>query len=477
MSDKKTSALVTRLADLGQRGLVVEHDPDLRLSGPDLEDLVAAYARWLTHTHRPEPGDRIALLSETTPLTIAALIAHLRLGLVHVPVPPRYSPDEVAHIVADSGGRLVRPEDVVLDPGPFAWPAPPSHDQLAWLVYTSGTTGRPKGVMTTHASLASNLLSITGEWEVAPTDTVIASLPLFHVHGLGLAVLGSLLRGAAIVLISKFSAERIVAAFRDGATVFMGVPTMYHLLLEHLVTHPDDERHLSRARVFTAGSAALSAAAFDEFMVRTGHAILERYGMTETGFTLTNPYRGERRPGSVGVPVAGVEVRLVDESGTPVADGVPGEIEVRGDSLMLGYWGRPEATAQSMRDGWFRTGDTAVMDDGYVRIIGRTSTDIIKTGGFKVGAREVEDVLMASGLIAECAVLGVPDERWGEVVAAAIVPMDTDLDALGHWAALHLADYKRPRRVVPLSALPRNALGKVQKVALRPHFAALPGSV
>ncbi|HRE89489.1 MAG TPA: AMP-binding protein [Myxococcota bacterium] len=466
------------LGDLAQRELVIEHEHPL--SGEAFERLVSGYARWLVQTHSPRRGDRVAFLSEVTPLTIAALVAHLRLGLVHVPVPPRYTPDEVAHIVDDCGGTLVRPAEVGLGAEVelvaghgFDWPAPPEDGELAWLIYTSGTTGRPKGVMMTHRALAANLLAITGLWEVTASDRVIASLPLFHVHGLGLAVLASLMRAASIILISKFSAERVVDAFRAGATVFMGVPTMYHLLLEHLRERPEDGAVLRAARLFTAGSAALSAAAFREFERLTGHAILERYGMTETGFTLSNPYRGERRPGFVGLPVPGVEVRLVDEGGSPVGVGEPGEIQVRGDNLMVGYWGRPDATAASFRDGWFMTGDTAVLENGHVRIVGRTSTDIIKTGGFKVGAREVEDVLMASGLITECAVLGVEDARWGEVVAAVVVPGSVDLSALEAFAAQHLADYKRPRRFAVVESLPRNALGKVQKAGLKGLFGRL----
>ena len=485
MSDNvATSRIVGMLSDLGDRGEVLIGDQTI--DGAAFERIVAAYARALMRTRGPRRGDRVAFLSEVTPLTVAALVAHLRLGLVHVPVPPRYTPDEVAHIVNDCGGTLVRPDELELEAEgegavalDFDWPAPPSDDELAWLIYTSGTTGRPKGVMMTHKALAANLLAITGLWEVTAKDRVIASLPLFHVHGLGLAVLGSLMRGASIILISKFSAERVVRAFREGATVFMGVPTMYHLLLEHLRAHPEDGAVLGAARLFTAGSAALSVAAFREFERLTGHAILERYGMTETGFTLSNPYRGERRPGFVGLPVPGVEVRLVDEVGSPVGVGEPGEIEVRGDNLMAGYWGRPEATAASFRDGWFRTGDTAVLEkgdgDGYVRIVGRTSTDIIKTGGFKVGAREVEDVLMASGLVTECAVLGVEDARWGEVVAAVVVPGGVDLPALEAFAAQHLADYKRPRRFAVVEGLPRNALGKVQKAGLKGLFGRLAG--
>lgn len=479
-NEARISALVAGLEDLAGRAEALSWE-GRTFSGRELDRLAARYARWLVDTVAPAPGDRVAVLSETHPLTVATLVAHLRLGLVHVPVPPRYTPGEVDHIVADSGAlRLISPlelegslGDAVEGPAPVEWPSPPDDVALAWIVYTSGTTGRPKGVMVTHRALAQNLGAVTGLWRIDASDRVIAALPLFHVHGLGLTVLGSLLCSATIVLISKFSAARVVAEIGAGATVFMGVPTMYHLLLEHLDAAPDDAAIMRRARLFTAGSAALPPEVFERFAALTGHAVLERYGMTETGFTLSNPYEGERRPGTVGGPVPGVELRLVDEDGQPVADGVAGEIEVRGAGLMLGYWGRPEASAEAFREGWFRTGDTGIREGGYVRIVGRTSTDIIKTGGFKVGAREIEDVLMASGLLRECAVLGSADPKWGEVVLAVVVAREARADraalaeSLARHCERHLADYKRPRRFEWAEALPRNALGKVQKAALR----------
>ncbi len=470
-NDGVTSALVARLADLGSRSEVVVWE-GRGITGAELEVMVAGYARWLIDTFAPRPGDRIAVRSELSPMTLVMLVAHLRLGLVHVPVPPRYTPDEVAHIVDDCGASHVLDPAAVgsLAGEPVAWPTVPA-SALAWIVYTSGTTGRPKGVMMSHRALAANLLAVTGLWEVDKRDRVIATLPLFHVHGLGLVALGSLLVGATIILKIKFSASDVVDDVARGATVFMGVPTMYHLLLDHLEAHPEAGPVLGHARLFTAGSAALSAASFEAFRRHTGHNILERYGMTETGFTLSNPLHGERRPGCVGMPVPGVLVRLVNESGHEVAPGEPGEIEVGGDSLMDGYWGRPEATAAAFGNGWFKTGDTAVMDDGYVRIVGRTSTDIIKTGGFKVGAREVEDVVLASGLVTECAVLGANDPKWGEVVLCVFVPRAGAADEVVTQLAAHcassLVDYKRPRRYRVVDALPRNAMGKVQKTALK----------
>jgi acyl-CoA synthetase (AMP-forming)/AMP-acid ligase II len=301
-----------------------------------------------------------------------------------------------------------------------AWPAPPSADAIALLIYTSGTTGKPKGVMLSHAALAANLGAVAEAWRFDTRDVVVNMLPLHHVHGLGLATLATLLAGAAVELHPRFDAPTLVAAIAGGATVFMGVPTMYHLLLEHLGRAPADADVLRRARLFTAGSAALPAAAFARFAALTGHHILERYGMTETLFTLSNPYDGPRVPGAVGQPIAGVTVRLVDEFGAPAGAG-PGEIEVRGDGLMTGYWQRPAATAAAFRDGWFRTGDTAVIEAGSYRIVGRTSTDIIKSGGYKLGAREIEDAIVGTGLVSECAVLGVPDEKWGELVGAVCV--------------------------------------------------------
>jgi len=418
------------------------------------------------------PGERVAVMLPTSVELIAVTLAHLRLGVVHVPINTRYQPDEVDYIVTHAEVRVLISDWQESEPM-VRWSDEPAADDVAMIIYTSGTTGRPKGVMQTHASLAANIGAVMRLWRVSSSDVLSLALPLFHVHGLGLGVIGALLlSGARVRLHAKFEVRAIVADFvtsADPATLFMGVPTMYHGLLAHLDAHPDDGRALAGARLFTAGSAALAAHAFERFREATGHAILERYGMTETGFTLSNPYDGERRAGTVGKAVPGVDVRVAD-----------GEIQVRGASLSRGYWRDPEATAASFTaDGWFKTGDVAeVDDDGYHRIVGRASTDIIKSGGFKIGAREIEDVLAKDERLVEVAVIGVPDDKWGEIVAAVVVAKpgvalpETLLAELQALAGEHLADFKRPRAVCVIDALPRNAMGKVQKPPLRALFTA-----
>jgi malonyl-CoA/methylmalonyl-CoA synthetase len=345
------------------------------------------------------------------------------------------------------------------------------------LIYTSGTTGKSKGVALSYRALAENTASVTGLWRFAPEDRLVLALPLFHVHGLCLGVAGMLLNGLTLLLEPRFDAARVVDAFaRNGATVFMGVPTMYVRLLEHLDAHPGSAAALRRGRLFTAGSAPLPAADFANFRSRTGHAILERYGMSETLFTLSNPYDGERRPGTVGLPTPGCAVRIVDDDGRDVPDGELGEIVVKSDGLMNGYWGREADTAVSFRDGWFRTGDVAFRGDGgYVTIAGRKSVDIIKSGGYKIAAREIEDVLRRHPAVKDAAVVGLPDRVWGQRIAAALVLADgsepgATCAEVAAFAAEHLADYKKPRTVVALPELPRNALGKVQKHLLARAF-------
>ena len=294
-------------------------------------------------------------------------------------------------------------------------------------------------------------------------------LPLFHVHGLGIGVYGARIHGLCIDLLPRFEAARVVESLRGGASIFMGVPTMYAMLLEHLDEHPGDADALRGARLFTSGSAALPAHDFERFERLTGHRILERYGMTETLLTLSNPLDGERRPGSVGSPVPGCEVRVVSESGKDCPAGVAGELWVRWPGLMSGYWNNPTATADAFCDGWFRTGDVVSRDaDGYVRIVGRSSVDIIKSGGFKISAREIEEVVAQHPNIEEVAIVGLPDPKWGErivvvVVVRAPVGAAKLLEELSAHVAARLADYKKPRAVLIVDELPRNALGKLQK--------------
>ena len=427
-------------------------------------------------------GDRVAVWAATGPRLLAAVVAHLRLGVVHVPVNTRYAPDEVAYIVADAGARVcLTTLEAAPAPDDFCWPDAPAGEALALIVYTSGTTAKPKGVVWRHDTLAENLAAVMTLWEVTAGDVVSLALPLFHVHGLGLGVLGAwLLQGAQVRLHRRFEPRLLADDCRAGATFFLGVPTMYHGLVAHFAAVPEDADACRAARLFTAGSAALSDALFEGFRTWTGHAILERYGMTETGFTLSNPYRGERRRGSVGRPVPGFAVRLVDDDGRVIEGGdETGEIWVAGAALMTEYWNLPEATGAAFQaDGgarWFRTGDVATRDrDGYFHIVGRRSTDIVKSGGFKIGTREIEDVLATDPRVREIAVIGVPDAKWGEALMAVVVLSDgvvvesdaTFLEELRALVAAHLADFKRPRALKIVDALPRNALGKVQKSLL-----------
>ena len=444
-------------------------------------------------------GDRVAVTGPSGLAVVTALVGHLRTGVAHVPVNARYREAEVRHILEDSGARLlVAPEDgeaavtaralgidvVGLDApelraeGDARWAGPPPDPAaLGLIVYTSGTTGRSKGVALSQRALAANVGATTGLWRFSADDTLALALPLFHVHGLGLGVLGTLLRQMKTLILPRFEPAEVVRAFAErGATVFMGVPTMYRQLLGHLAVHPEAAAALGCGRLFTAGSAALPAADLEAFEALTGQRILERYGMTETGFVLSNPYAGERLAGTVGGPVPGYAARVVDEVGEPVASSVAGELEVLGDGLMDGYWGQPDATAASYRGGWFRTGDVASVDaGGAYRIVGRSSVDIIKSGGFKLSAREIEEVLGEDPRVAEVAVVGTPDPMWGEHVTAVVVlaegtaPLTEDalLAELQTLATAKLADYKKPRAVRIVAELPRNALGKVQKHRLR----------
>jgi acyl-CoA synthetase (AMP-forming)/AMP-acid ligase II len=347
------------------------------------------------------------------------------------------------------------------------------------LIYTSGTTGKSKGVALPYRALADNTASVTGLWRFAPEDRLVLALPLFHVHGLVLGVAGMLVNGLTLLLEPRFDPARVADAFaRDGATVFMGVPTMYVRLLEDLDAFPASASHLRTGRLFTSGSAPLPADDFEAFRSRTGHAILERYGMSETLFTLSNPYDGERRPGTVGLPTPGAEVRVVDDDGRDVPDGELGEIVVKSDGMMNRYWERDPETAASFRDGWFLTGDVARRAaDGYVTIVGRKSVDVIKSGGYKIAAREIEDVLRRHPAVRDAAVVGVADRVWGQRICAALV-LAPGADAVAAcrdvaaFAASHLADYKKPREMRALSELPRNALGKVQKHLLARTFTA-----
>jgi malonyl-CoA/methylmalonyl-CoA synthetase len=351
-------------------------------------------------------------------------------------------------------------------------------DQRAMIIYTSGTTGRPKGAVTTHQMIGAQIASLISAWRWSPSDRLLLVLPLHHVHGIINGLGSALAIRATCEMLYPFDAERVWQRLASGEiTVFTAVPTIYHRLIAAWESAtPDVQRGWSdgvrRLRLMMSGSAALPVQLLERWREITGHTLLERYGMTEIGMALSNPVTGKRRPGFVGAPLPGVEVRLVDEQGLEVSTGSPGELEVRGPNVFLEYWRRPEETKAAFRGDWFRTGDVAVLDDGAYRLLGRSSVDIIKTGGFKVSALEIEEVLRTHPCIAECAVVGIADDEWGERVSAAVELRDgatLSLADLQRWAKPLLAPYKIPRDLRPLAALPRNAMGKVTK----PEVAAL----
>jgi malonyl-CoA/methylmalonyl-CoA synthetase len=354
-----------------------------------------------------------------------------------------------------------------------------ANERRAMILYTSGTTSRPKGVVTTHANITAQIMCLIEAWEWSADDRIVLCLPLHHVHGIVNVVSCALWSGATCEMLPCFDAntvwERIAGS---SATLFMAVPTIYVKLIAVWDAAPPERRAtLSEActklRLMVSGSAALPVSTLERWKEISGHTLLERYGMTEIGMALSNPLRGERVPGSVGTPLPSVEVQLVGEDGQPVAPGTPGEIEVRGPSVFAEYWGKPDAMRDAFRDGWFRTGDTAVVENGVYRILGRTNIDILKTGGNKVSALEIEETLREHPAVAECAVVGVPDPEWGQRVAAAVVLKDggaLDLPSLRTWAKEFLAAYKLPSRLLVLDALPRNAMGKVTKPAIKAMF-------
>ena len=357
----------------------------------------------------------------------------------------------------ENQGRLAGGEDrrEVCEPAP---------EQRAMILYTSGTTGRPKGVVITHANYAAQIASLITAWEWTRDDRALLVLPLHHVHGI-VNVLGcALAAGAACEILPQFEPETAWARLASGEiTVFSAVPTIYRRLIQSFDAAPPSLQRVRsagcrRVRLMMSGSSALPVQTLERWREISGHTLLERYGMTETGMILSNPLHGERRPGFVGTPLPGVEIRIVD-----------GEIDVRGPGVFDEYWNRPDETRNAFRDGWFRTGDVAIASDdagGAVHLLGRTSVDIIKTGGYKVSALEIEEVIREHPVVADCAVVGVPDEEWGERVSASVELRDgttLTLDALQAWTKTRLAPYKVPKELHVVPALPRNAMGKVVK--------------
>lgn len=353
-------------------------------------------------------------------------------------------------------------------------------NRRAMILYTSGTTSKPKGVVSTHANIQAQIETLVEAWQWQADDSIPLFLPLHHIHGIINVMSCALWSGASIEPFEHFQMETILNRVKtDAYSVFMAVPTIYVKLIRAIGELSEVERNqvvdgFAKMRLMVSGSAALPASVHQTWTSLTGQKLLERYGMTEIGMALSNPYDGERRPGAVGMPLPNVEVRLVDEQqGVVTTEGEAGEIQIRGPSVFLEYWNRPEATETSFQDGWFLTGDMAVLEAGYYRIMGRQSVDIIKSGGYKLSALEIESALLEHDVIAQCAVVGIEDETWGEAVAAAVVLAEgatLDLKDLRAWCQDRLSRYKIPKHLLTVDALPRNAMGKVTKPTVKELF-------
>ncbi|MFC9313265.1 acyl-CoA synthetase [Streptomyces nigra] len=433
---------------------------------------------------------RVAVWATPALETAVAVVAALEAGAAAVPLNPKSGDRELGHILSDSAPSVVlaAPGDEL--PAPLAGlervdvdvhaagelPGTEVPDgQAALVVYTSGTTGPPKGAVIPRRAVAHTLDALADAWQWTGEDVLVHGLPLFHVHGLVLGVLGPLRRGGSLRHLGRFGTEGVARELDEGATMLFGVPTMYHRIAQALPEEPGLAQALGKARLLVSGSAALPVHDHERITAATGQRVVERYGMTETLMNTSVRADGERRAGTVGVPLPGVELRLVEEDGTPLTsyDGESvGEIQVRGPNLFTEYLNRPDATRDAFTaDGWFRTGDMAVRDpDGYVRIVGRKATDLIKSGGYKIGTGEIENALLEHPGVREAAVTGEPDADLGERIVAWVVPADPQAppsaDELADHVAGRLAPHKRPRRVHYLDVLPRNDMGKIMKRAL-----------
>ncbi|MFV8753476.1 class I adenylate-forming enzyme family protein [Nannocystaceae bacterium ST9] len=510
MSRESTVHLFAAL-ESGSRSPAIHFEGHV-LSWAELDERARSYAQALQQAGVAR-GDRVAVIAETCLEVVIALFGNYYLGAVHVPINTRYLAGEIAHILADASPSAVigdsdhaaRIDEALelaeLDAPPVrvgigegtpgfrfaelleATPGDylrPRDEDLALIIYTSGTTGPSKGATLTHAAVIANTRALTGLWACSPRDRLLLALPLFHVHGLCVGLHGAVIQQMTILLERRFTPDLVVERFGPGeanaASVFFGVPTMYAALVERLAGDFDACGRLARGRLFACGSAPLSAALWDRFVELTDQRILERYGMTETLITLSNPYVGVRRPGSVGQPVPGCDAAIVDDEGHELASGETGELIVHSNGIMRGYWHDPRSSGLSFvidREGerWFRTGDVGYEDEhGYFHIVGRMSVDIVKSGGFKIATRELEEALASHPAVREVAVVGLPDETWGEAIVACVVPSEaapSDPDTLLAELIAHhqarLADYKKPRALLVCEQLPRNALGKLQK--------------
>jgi malonyl-CoA/methylmalonyl-CoA synthetase len=499
--------LLTRVEQrrLSPRAALV--DPFGTLTDADLDARSMQIAHSLCDTKRELEEARVAFLVPPSADYVAVLLGIWRAGGIAVPLAIAHPPAELEFVVRDSDASILVTTPERLDKtaqvagtrtilvvrdgklltstgspavGSTGNLALPMVDEArrALILYTSGTTGKPKGVVTTHRTIAAQIESLVAAWEWRRDDRTLLVLPLHHVHGIVNVIGCALWVGATCEILPKFDAEPTWDRLASGEiTVFTAVPTIYFRLIASWDASAADVRRrrskgVRAVRLMMSGSSALPVGILERWRDITGQVLLERYGMTEIGMALANPLHGARLAGRVGGALPGVEVRLVAEDGCPAPENVPGEIEVRGGGVFGEYWRRPESTRDAFHDGWFRTGDLAVVEDGVYRLLGRTSVDIIKSGGHKISALEIEDVLREHPAIAECAVVGVDDEEWGQRVCAAVELKPAErltLTDLEPWARDRLAPYKIPKALRAVAALPRNAMGKVVK----PDVAAL----
>ncbi|WP_375262723.1 malonyl-CoA synthase [Palleronia sp.] len=475
--------------------LIAPHNSKAELFATLPDGKTASYAEFIAVVGRAahvldqaglKPGDRLILRVEKSVEAVAIYAACMARGVIFVPLNTAYTAPEVAYFLSDATPRLIVCDPIAAETidagdavvftltatgeGSFAEamqdapddliPMDRAPDDLAAFLYTSGTTGRSKGAMLTHENLLSNARALVDVWRITEADTLLHALPIFHAHGLFVAINTTLLAGCALIFLPKFDVSEVLRHL-PRATTMMGVPTYYTRLLAEDRFTRETAAHM---RLFISGSAPLLTETQARFGDRTGHRILERYGMTETGMNSSNPYEGERRAGTVGLPLPGTEIRVMADPGKI------GMIEVRGPNVFKGYWQMPDKTAEELsKDGWFTTGDLGQFDaDGYLTIVGRDK-DLVITGGYNVYPKEVEDVLDRVPGVVESAVIGVPHPDFGEGVVA-VLAGEPDHDTVRAAARQNLADYKCPKRLFTVAELPRNTMGKVQKAALRETY-------
>lgn len=465
----------------------------------DLLHISAQIATKLLNNIEDLQEQRIAFLIPSGFQYVATQWAIWRAGGIAVPLCVSHPKPELEYVIADSGASIViaHPDfEAVLRPIalernlrfiltsetlPEAVDLLPEIDitRRALILYTSGTTGKPKGVVTTHQNIQAQVTSLISAWGWTASDRILHVLPLHHIHGIINVLTCALWSGAECHILAKFDAQKVCDRISEGdLTLFMAVPTIYVKLIAAWEAADSDRQQsisdgCAKMRLMVSGSAALPVQVLEKWRNISRHFLLERYGMTEIGMALSNPLYGKRLAGSVGKPLPQVEVRLVDENADLVTPGTPGEIQVKGPGVFLEYWQKPEATVKAFRDGWFCTGDFAMVENDSYRILGRMSVDIIKTGGYKVSALEIEEVLRTHSEIQDCAVVGVADPEWGERVCAALVlksGSDLTLETLRKWAKERLATYKVPAQILSVEELPRNAMGKVTKPSVAQLF-------